>query len=69
MMTLRIVFRNILRNRRRSTMTLLAIAVGAIGIVLFGEFVRFVNHHLQRLFGGIEEQFVDPQTQDVPVYR
>jgi putative ABC transport system permease protein len=52
MMTLKIAFRNILRNRRRSTMTLLAIAVGAIGIVLFGEFVRFVT-------AGLETNAVD----------
>ena len=47
MMTLKIAFRNILRNRRRSMMTLLAIAVGAIAIVLFGEFVRFVTAGLE----------------------
>jgi putative ABC transport system permease protein len=46
-MTLKIAFRNILRNRRRSTMTLLAIAVGAMGVVLFGEFVRYVTAGLE----------------------
>jgi len=53
MMMLKIAFRNILRNRRRSTMTLLAIAVGAIGIVLFGEFVRFVTAGLET--GAVEK--------------
>ena len=52
MMTLKIAFRNVLRNRRRSAMTLLAIAVGTIGIVLFGEFVRFVT-------AGLETNAVD----------
>ena len=47
MMTLKIAFRNILRNRRRSAMTLLAVAVGAMGVVLFGEFVRFVTAGLE----------------------
>jgi putative ABC transport system permease protein len=52
MMTLKIAFRNVLRNRRRSAMTLLAIAVGVIGIVLFGDFVRFVT-------AGLETNAVD----------
>lgn len=47
MMTFKIAFRNILRNRRRSAMTLLAIAVGAMGVLLFGEFVRFVTAGLE----------------------
>ena len=52
MMTFKIAFRNVLRNRRRSAMTLLAIAVGVIGIVLFGDFVRFVT-------AGLETNAVD----------
>lgn len=47
MMTFKIAVRNILRNRRRSAMTLLAIAVGAMGVVVFGEFVRFVTAGLE----------------------
>lgn len=46
-MLFKIAFRNILRNSRRSLMTLLAIAVGGISIVLFGEFVGFVQASLE----------------------
>jgi len=42
-MLFKIAFRNIIRNGRRSLMTLLAIAIGAMAIVLFGEFVGFVR--------------------------
>jgi putative ABC transport system permease protein len=35
-MIIRIAFRNILRNRRRSAITLLVIVFGAIGLILFG---------------------------------
>lgn len=42
MMLFKIAFRNILRNSRRSLMTASAIAVGAIAIILFGEYVAFI---------------------------
>ena len=42
MMLFKIAFRNILRNGRRSLMTASAIAVGAIAMILFGEYVAFV---------------------------
>src|SRR4029079_18002090 len=35
-MTARIAFRNVLRNRRRSAITLLVIVFGAVGLILFG---------------------------------
>ena len=38
-MIFKIAFRNILRNERRSLMTVSAIAVGAIAILLFGAFM------------------------------
>jgi putative ABC transport system permease protein len=46
-MLFKIAFRNILRNARRSLMTLLAIAVGGVSMVLFGEFVGFVRASLE----------------------
>jgi len=42
MMLFKIAFRNILRNSRRSLMTASAIAVGAIAMILFGEYVAFI---------------------------
>ncbi|HEY1722676.1 MAG TPA: FtsX-like permease family protein [Magnetospirillaceae bacterium] len=41
-MLFKIALRNILRNRRRSTMTISAIAVGAMAMLLFGAFTTFV---------------------------
>jgi putative ABC transport system permease protein len=47
MMLFRIGYRNILRNRRRSAMTGLAVAVGTLAVLLFGGFQRNV-------FDGLE---------------
>ncbi len=47
MMIFRIGYRNILRNRRRSAMTGLAVAVGTLAVLLFGGFQRNV-------FAGLE---------------
>ena len=45
---IKIVFRNILRNRRlRSLMTGSAIAAGAIALLLFGGYIRYI-------FAGLE---------------
>ncbi len=47
MMLFKIAFRNILRNGRRSLMTASAIAVGAIALILFGEYNDFAFLGLQ----------------------
>jgi putative ABC transport system permease protein len=47
MLLVRIAFRNIVRNGRRSAMTVGAIAVGAVAIVMFGEFMAFVTEGFQ----------------------
>jgi putative ABC transport system permease protein len=44
---LKIAFRNMLRNRRRSAMTALAVAVGTMTFLLFGAFVAFVFTSLE----------------------
>ncbi|MDE2135764.1 MAG: ABC transporter permease [Alphaproteobacteria bacterium] len=52
MMLFKIAFRNILRNSRRSLMTASAIAVGAIAMILFGEYVAFIMVGLET--GAVE---------------
>ena len=47
MTVLKIAFRNMLRNRRRSAMTALAVAVGTMTFLLFGAFVAFVFTSLE----------------------
>ncbi|MGD0887409.1 MAG: FtsX-like permease family protein [Thermodesulfovibrionales bacterium] len=51
MNTLKIAARNILRNARRSSMTILAIAVGTMAMLIFGEFVS-------QIFVALETQNV-----------
>jgi putative ABC transport system permease protein len=46
MMTLSLAVRNLLRNRRRSLATLLAMAIGSTAILLFGGFSANVNYEL-----------------------
>ena len=41
-MLFKIAFRNILRNARRSLMTACAVAVGAVALLLFGEYMQFI---------------------------
>ena len=52
MMLFKIAFRNILRNARRSLMTASAIAVGAVAMILFGEYVAFIMVGLET--GAVE---------------
>ena len=47
----KIIFRNILRNRRRSLMTGSAVAAGAMAMLLFGGYVRYI-------FAGLETNAV-----------
>ena len=52
MMTLNLALRNLLRNRRRSLATVLAMAIGCTSILLFGGFSANINymmhtHHVQ----------------------
>jgi len=45
--TLRLALRNLLRNRRRSLMTLFAMVIGAVTILLFGGYARNITYGLQ----------------------
>ena len=46
MMTLNLAVRNLLRNRRRSLATLLAMAIGSASILLFGGFSGNINYEM-----------------------
>jgi putative ABC transport system permease protein len=47
MLLLKIAFRNILRNRRRSAMTGSAVAVGALALLVFGSFTTYLFSSFQ----------------------
>ncbi len=54
MMTLNLALRNLLRNRRRSLATVLAMAIGSTSILLFGGFSANINYmmHTHHVQGG-----------------
>jgi putative ABC transport system permease protein len=61
--TLSLALRNLLRNRRRSLMTLFAMVIGLVAVLLFGGYVRDINYALQsdfvRLTGHLQIQHRD----------
>ncbi|HOX67858.1 MAG TPA: FtsX-like permease family protein [Burkholderiaceae bacterium] len=50
MNTLSLAWRNLLRNRRRSLMTLIAMILGLTAVLLFGGYIRDINYSLQTNF-------------------
>ncbi|WP_280152212.1 FtsX-like permease family protein [Piscinibacter sp. XHJ-5] len=60
MRTLSLALRNLLRNRRRSLMTLFAMVIGLVAVLLFGGYIRDINYALQsdfvRLTGHLQIQ-------------
>lgn len=48
--TLALAWRNLLRNRRRSLMTLLAMQLGLMAVLLFGGYIRDITYSLQTNF-------------------
>ena len=46
MMTLNLALRNLLRNRRRSLATLIAMSIGCAAILLFGGFSGNINYEM-----------------------
>ena len=63
MMTFSLAVRNLLRNRRRSLATLLAMAIGSTSILLFGGFSANINYmmhtHHVRVGGHLQIQHRD----------
>jgi putative ABC transport system permease protein len=48
--TLSLALRNLLRNRRRSLMTLVAMMLGLVAVLLFGGYIRDINYAIQSDF-------------------
>ena len=63
MSTLSLAWRNLLRNRRRSLMTLVAMMLGMTAVLLFGGYIRDINYALQsdfvRITGHLQIQHKD----------
>ena len=63
MNTLSLAWRNLLRNRRRSLMTLIAMVLGMTAVLLFGGYIRDINYALQsdfvRITGHLQIQHKD----------
>jgi putative ABC transport system permease protein len=59
---LKLACRNTLRNRRRTAITLAAMAAGASAIILFGGFVHFI-------FWGVREGAIHSELGHIQVYR
>lgn len=47
MLTLKIAFRNIFRNTRRSLTTLSTIAIGATAVLVFGAYITYIRYGVQ----------------------
>ena len=60
-MLIKIAFRNIFRNRRRSAITLLVIVFGAVGLILFGGYKS-------RTFWGLRESTIHSRLGHLQVY-
>jgi putative ABC transport system permease protein len=48
--TLSLAWRNLLRNRRRSLMTMVAMVLGLMAVLLFGGYIRDINYAMQTDF-------------------
>src|SRR4051794_3064502 len=62
MLTTRIAFRNVFRNRRRSAITLLVIVFGAVGLILFGGYK-------QQTFRSLRESTIRSRVGHLQIYK